>query len=284
MADELEGGAAHAPAGKGIKASLTKRVGPLPVWGWATIAIGGGIAFILLNRRAGSSGASSGGTLSDGTLYASGGSGAGSGGGGGIPVSGPLGGGWYGTPTPVVNNPAWHPGDPNYDWWNNPQIGPSNPVLHPGVGGSDSGGMLKMVNGVLHYFGPLKPGLPAWMEYPATGLPFWLIGNSAYPGYVATGAPPGYRIKAQYIKSPSNPNPPSYDPADPNVYEPIPTAGASMAGGIDTTMGQGSTNAANTEVGVPSSQRSRFGTGDYLQQAETIRGVPPPGDAHTQAA
>ena len=36
------------------KAALTHKVGPLPVWGWVAVAVGGVAAFVLIGKRSGS--------------------------------------------------------------------------------------------------------------------------------------------------------------------------------------------------------------------------------------
>ena len=38
------------------KSTLTRKVGPLPVWGWVAVAVGGVVAFVLVKRRSGTGG------------------------------------------------------------------------------------------------------------------------------------------------------------------------------------------------------------------------------------
>lgn len=54
MSDLTEGAS---PDGGGVKGTLTKKVGPLPVWGYGVIAVGGFVAYRFLQSRSGATAA-----------------------------------------------------------------------------------------------------------------------------------------------------------------------------------------------------------------------------------
>lgn len=70
----------------GITDKLTQRLGPLPVWGWGVVALGG-VGAIMLTRRGNSAGADSGGFATAPRVSDIGGGGVG--GGGGVPAPAP---------------------------------------------------------------------------------------------------------------------------------------------------------------------------------------------------